>query len=352
MKNVVLVAGFDYTFKGVSFRQIAENRMRRLLNANVKQEEMWFTLVDFAVPEVVTHAFSYAGGKAKETVVKRSLPAYRRIAKSDYEDNGGHFSLKDDLRGFMPPSEIYTAVQGIGLTQPRTLMELSIISHGYMGGPILYNSFDDGQYMLGGAVATALPGDRDPDDFDPRIKDFSPPNMGTADLRNFRLAFPDEGYVWLWGCVFPQLIHEILTRIEGHPSYQESGLGDDVRFRFTNLTHAQAVTLLMGIPSSAFGGATPDPKNFEVSFKYLKYFFCRQITATYSHHIALAADVKTFAAVLGTYSQYDQGPLPLMSVDPSFGRHFAFYRNYFGFAFDPEGRHYGLHKPGFACFAP
>jgi hypothetical protein len=355
VKNVILVAGFDYTFKGINFRGLAENRMRRLVNANVKQEELWFTIIDFAVPDMVTHTFTYAGGKQKEAVVKRTPSSYRKVSKSDYEDlgNSGHYTLKEDLRGFMPPAEVYAEVQRIGRAAERTLMELSFFTHGHMGGPIIYNSFDDGQYMVGDVLMRTVGNDRDPDDFDPRIKDFSPPNMSPPDLAAFRRAFPDEGFVWLWGCVFPQLTHELLTKIENNPAYRDSGLGPEVIFRFTNLTSAQSSWLLRGIPRTAFGGGTPDPKNFEVAFKYLKHFFCQQITATYSHHMAYASDVKTFAAVVGTYSQFDTNvPLPLMNVYPGFSRHFAFYRNYLGFAFDPEGRNYGLHKPAFVCFAP
>jgi len=41
-----------------------------------------------------------------------------------------------------------------------------------------------------------------------------------------------------------------------------------------------------------------------------------------------------------------------MSVDAGFSAHFAFYKNYLGFSFDPDGRHYAIYTPGGACTAP
>ena len=38
-----------------------------------------------------------------------------------------------------------------------------------------------------------------------------------------------------------------------------------------------------------------------------------------------------------------------MHVEPSFARHFKFYKSYLGFKFDPEGRKYGEFSPGFSC---
>jgi hypothetical protein len=76
--------------------------------------------------------------------------------------------------------------------------------------------------------------------------------------------------------------------------------------------------------------------------------------STYLHTIASNANVKTFGAVMGTYAEYDDTAvvLPLMKVHEGFTRHFTFYKNYLGFAFDPEGRRYGEYKPGFTCTAP
>jgi hypothetical protein len=55
------------------------------------------------------------------------------------------------------------------------------------------------------------------------------------------------------------------------------------------------------------------------------------------------------ASVIGTYSEYDSGTLPLMHVAKSFGRHFNFYESYLGFSFDPEGRKYGEFSPTLTC---
>ena len=41
---------------------------------------------------------------------------------------------------------------------------------------------------------------------------------------------------------------------------------------------------------------------------------------------------------MGTRSRLTTRALPLMSVEKGFARHFTFYKNYLGFAYDVEGR--------------
>jgi hypothetical protein len=191
---------------------------------------------------------------------------------------------------------------------------------------------------------------RDPDDFDPRAKDFSSPTMDAAVLADFANAFQPDGRIWLWGCAFPRLVHEVLHKIEHHPAYRQSGLGDDVVFRFRNLSTAQADLLEDWVEHVT--GPFPNKRNIEIEFKFLKYFACLVNTAGYSHLIATRTGITTFAALMGTYSEYEKGPRPLMFVHKGFARHFTFYKNYLGFDFDPEGRRYGKYTPAFTCTPP
>jgi hypothetical protein len=360
VKTYILVAGIDYEFKGVDFRLFSDNRMKRIMLANKKKDDLTFMIFDFKKGEVFTNKVTYPGGKQTENKSTLSPSPFTPLTRANFDRfvvaGETHFKFKDGQHGTMSILDIYKAVQKIGTDSPNTLMELSFFSHAYMGGPILVNSFDDStmNFLLGtGTIPFPLPANmRDPDDMDPRgTKDFIAPTMDATALTDFQNAFDPNGHIWIWGCAFPRLVHEILYKIEHNPSYKDSGLGDDVIFKITNFNNSQAELLERALLVE-LGGPFPDKKKIEIKFKFLKYFFCKVTVASYSHKIAEQSKVKTYGGVMGTYSEYDTGHLALMRVEPSFTRHFTFYKNYLGFNFDPEGRWYGEYKPTFTCAVP
>lgn len=362
MKRFIYVAGVDYEFKGVDFRIFADNRMKRRINWNKAKDELGFTIFDVRRGEVFTNSVTYPSGKKSESPAKTT--PFAAIAKANYDrstrpDGTTRYRFKDGQRDKMSIVDVYSAVQHIGSTDPGTLLELSFFSHAFYGGPILVNSDDDGSMTATPSGSTTPvvtpvpPGARDPDDKDPRApKDFIAPTMDATQLGNFQKAFGSESFIWSWGCAFPRVVHRILHKVEQHPKYKDSGVGDDEVFTFKNLDNELA-DYLESFLSSLLGGPFPDKKNFDLKFKFIKHFFCLMTVGTYQHTIAVNSKVKTFAANVGTYAEYDQGvPLPLMNVFKGFARHFTFYRNYLGFTFDPEGRRYGEYTPGFTCTAP
>jgi hypothetical protein len=368
LKQIILVAGVDYSGmfkgKGVDFRIFCDNRMKRILAGNRSKQDMTFQIFDFRRGEVITQETTYPGGKKTDKITKLTPSPFKVISRANYDVtvSGGetHAIFKERQNDTMSIIDIYTAVQKIGVIAPNTLTELSFFSHSWMGGPIMVNSYDDGILhiylpLVSTPFSLTLPGGmRDPDDRDPReSKDFIPPTMDASKLDNFKKAFDTNGHIWIWGCSFPRLVHEILYKIEKHPKYKESGLGDEEVFKITNFNTAQADLLeTVLLNARALGAPFPDKKNIEIKFKFLKYFFCLITEASYAHIIAKNANVKTIAGVMGTFSDYDKGPLPLMSVNKGFSEHFTFYKNYLGFEFDPEGRKYGVYKPSFACTTP
>ena len=352
MKRVILVAGVDYERKGVDFRIFCNSRVKRLVAANTKKEELTFQIFDVKSGEVVTREFTYPGGKRQESVTKTTPFSPVTLANYDRTGTGAdvHFTFKDGQTGMMSVTDVYAAVRAIGKDHAGELVELSFFSHAWHGGPILVNSFDDGRTTGPPAVpggpptVVSLGMARDPDDKDPRPKDFVTPNMDAADLQLFRDAYHADGFNWSWGCAFPRVIHEILHKLEHHRDYRSSGLADDDVFVFTNF-RANHIDQLQ----SRLGVTFPDPKRVELEFKQLKRFFCSATEDSYTHHLAVGSDRKTFGGVIGTYSEYDNGKLPLMHVEKTFGRHFKFYESYLGFSFDPEGRKYGEFSPTFSC---
>src|SRR5918994_3373013 len=361
MKHTILVAGVDYGHlpKGVNFRIFCDSRVKRILARNTKKEDLTFQIFDFRRGEVATHEFTYPAKKRVEKTTKLTPSPFKSISRANYDVSGSEPRFKDGQRDTMSVLDIYRAVQKVGVDAPNTLAELSIFSHGWLGGPILVNSDDDGMATFIGPLSSAPPlrfrlpsGARDPDDMDPRPTDFTPPTMDAVALGNFQNAFSKDGYIWIWGCAFPRVVHEILTKIERHPTYRERGLGDETVFKIKNLNPEQADLLELKV-MYALGGPFPDKRNIEIKFKFLKYFFCQFTEESYSHHIAKNSKVKVYGAVQGTYADYDSGSLPLMHVyTKGFARHFTFYKNYLGFNFDPEGRKYGEYKPDFPCAVP
>jgi hypothetical protein len=361
VKTFILVAGVDYDFKGVDFRIFCRNRMKRVVAANTAKADLRFKIMDFRRGEVVTHEITYPGGKKTETATPLSPSPFGAIGTANYNrvvsGSETHYEFKDGQSGTMSVLDVYRAIRDVGASDPGTLAELSFFSHGWLGGPLLVNSYDDGRMMLpvpGGApMAFIVPsGARDPDDMDPRgAKDFVPPTTDAAALADMKAAFAPGAFIWSWGCAFPRLVHELLHKIERHPTYRDSGLSDGRLFIITNLNDRQA-TLLENWIKHELGGPFPDKRRIELEWKWIKFFFCKVTAASYSHQIAKALNVKTFAGVMGTYSEYDSGSLPLMSIHKGFARHFTFYKNYLGFAFDPEGRKYGEFSPSFTCTVP
>lgn len=357
MKQYILVAGVDYDFKGVNFRIFCNSRATRIINGNLAKDDLRFITIDFPTGEVVTRNVTYPGGRKTESVSRDAR--HKAITKANYNKRGSgasaHYAFKDGQTDVMSILDVYAEVMKIGKSDPGTLHELSFFSHAYIGGPILVNSYDDGKItvnnpLTGSPVEIPIPSSlRDLDDKTPRPeKDFVPPVMSAAELKLFREAFHKNGLVWIWGCAFPRVVHEILHRVEHHKDYRSSGVTDSQTFTFTNL-RADHVAALSSI---LFWASFADPKKVELTFAEIKYFFCVACASSYTSFMADAANVHTFGGLMGTYSEYDSGPLPLMNVHKGFSAHLTFYQNYLGFKLDPEGRRYGEYLPGMLCDPP
>lgn len=339
MRRYVLVAGVDYEFKGVNFRIFCDSRMKRLIAANRAKEDLTFVTLDFRSGQIVTRTVTYPGGTKVESVSTDSTRS--AVTRANYGPSG---RFRDGQSGLLSVLDVYETVRAVGADDPGTLHELSFFAHAWMGGPILVNSYDDGSYQVLGYTVPLPAAMRDPDDMDPRAKDFGPPTMRAGELAEFRAAFHADALVWIWGCAFPRVVHEILHKLEHHRDYRPTGLADARVFVFTNF-RADHVSYLAAMLGTSF----PDPRRVELTFGQLRSFFCRVSRAGYSQLIADASERRTFAGLMGTYSVYDKGPLPLMTIDPSFGRHITFYKNYLGFRTDPESRRYGEYLPGSTC---
>ena len=355
-KWVVLVAGFDYELSGVSFEQIALSRINGLIRRHRATHKTQspstaiataprFVLFDFRSGRVRTYAATQPKGKWQWS----ELAAFQPVSAANYTRRGdGRRVFDKDQAGRLSITDVYRHVQELGRTEPGSLIELSFLSHGWVGGPILVNSDDAG----------GSPTARDPNDKDARIfKDFVPPTMDAAALADFRRAFDSSGFVWVWGCAFAAAPRQVLHRVLSSQKYKSTRLGglvDGDRFKL-EFSREQAETFFHTAPGffPARGGDGKFPLVLERSFKQIKEFFAGRLELTYCKKIAAAAGVPCFGALPGTYSDYEKGvALPVMVVpvrkppySDNFSRSIRFYTAYLGVQLDTEGRHYGRYEP-------
>ncbi len=231
-----------------------------------------------------------------------------------------------------------------------TLAELSFFSHGWMGGPILVNSFDDRNASSGDAGILSGLTLRNPDDKDPRAElDFADPNMDDNDIKNFQDAFDKDGIVWAWGCAQPQPVNNLLYKIETNSNYSATGVKDETVFQLDNLSSDQINKILKATLQGLLGDSAyiVSASSVKLKFKFIKYVFSIISQSTYSAVIASVSKAKTYGALVGTSAIFEpsSGANYLMKIDPVYRRNCNFYKNYLGFKLDPEGRNYGEYLP-------
>jgi hypothetical protein len=84
-----------------------------------------------------------------------------------------------------------------------SVIELHFFTHGFEGGPVLYNTYDD----------STDPAKRDPKDKDPRIKDFSIDDvLGPAERLRFVSSFARSALIKLWGCTHIEKHRQLIKR--------------------------------------------------------------------------------------------------------------------------------------------
>lgn len=364
MKQYVLVAGVDYDFHGVNFRTLADNRRKLLTAANKTKTALRFILLDIRAGAIVVTDVAYPDGQKEES--QSQTTPWKPVGPTSYSalpdgSGGTHNVFKNGQYDKASILDVYAKIREIGLNDPGTLVEVSFLCHGWMGGPILVNSYDDRRAIVPVPSTGSVPPsllltitgtNRDPDDHDPRGHfDFVAPTMDAVALATFRRAFSSDAVIWLWGCAFPRVVHHLLWAMERAPAYKATGLSDDDTL-VMDAVQKDDVDYLERYLASLIG-VFPSRSTITVKFKYLKYAICAMNAQGYAWQICEAAQVTTHSAALGTYADYDQsGANPVMHVDPNFSAHFAFYKNYLDFAFDSEGRHYAIYVPGRACTPP
>jgi hypothetical protein len=353
---VVLVAGFDYQQEGVDFAAIALNRMRLLIRrheaaqraANAPLGRMIQTAPRFVLFDCRSGLVRHATATARAKWTWTELARFKPVGPANYSSRtDGRHVFDTDQAGTLSITDVYEHVRGIGKTEPGSLGELSFLSHGWMGGPILVNSWD------GAGAATHA---RDPNDKDARMwKDFVAPTTDDTSRAEFRSAFAGDGHVWVWGCAFANGPRQLMHRVLSSAKYRHAPLGrisGAEKFRLTfEREHAEAFFQYDSFFPNR-GADNEYPLTFERTFAEIKAYFGRQL-GTYCKAIAGAAGVPCFGALPGTYADYERGVAQPVMVIPTrkppyaddFTRPIQLYTTYLGVHLDAEGRHYASYAP-------
>lgn len=123
--------------------------------------------------------------------------------------------LADGTLGGQRPS-VLSLYEFIKSEPAASIQSLQVFSHGWMGGPIIWNSaeFDS----AGDRMDPLDQQDRDPHDTDFRIRDFFGTNpLAGAEGTKFAAAFAPDPLIKLWGCVAPDGIRPMLRHYVGTP---------------------------------------------------------------------------------------------------------------------------------------
>jgi hypothetical protein len=351
--QVIILIGFDYQGGGVDFASIARNRQKRLLAAI---PQITVTLMDVGAGTKVVSAMTLGpSGIPVRTVT--TATTHSRVTSANYSTGLGHHAKFDqDQGGRMSITDLYAAIQTIGADRATasSLIEVSVFSHGRMGGPILVNSDDHRTGSM----------DRDADDKDARIwKDFVPPNMSAAQLTAFQAAFAPTGVWWSWGCAFTYSYRQVTHRFINSPLYKRNPVGtlkdsDRMTFSFPQ-EMAQAIYEddLTFFPQTKWASGRKVGKfkdlRFERTVKEIKEFFLRGVDDTYHRAVRRAAGISVRGALLGTYADYESNDrsikLPLMEIPRNvrifgtdFTRYLTMWTKVLGFTLDTEGHGYGV----------
>lgn len=207
--EVVLVAGWDYSggadnvaycetcrddlYSGTTYRVgVKQNITKRINNATV------VTFFDFKTGDRLRMVKGSSGWFEMDRVPQGSVKTHL-----------GYYSSATSLRKrYLDDSisikHVYDYIADIGSSAPGALRELHIFSHAWAGGPVLVNTDEAPAYQPGGADE----GLRDPNDKDPRLKDFDLVNMPR--LRDFKAAFAADAIAKIWGCLAAQAYRNLI----------------------------------------------------------------------------------------------------------------------------------------------
>lgn len=349
---ILLVACHNYS-GSANYVNLAENRMRYLLHNNpswANDANVEFYLFDVKEGKIKQNRFD---GVRRDWVLKSST--FTPINKATHY-NSHNFKIADT--NVMSITDVYDFIIDLGKREPDSVQELTIIGHGWMGGPVLVNSYERSEYGPAGTKRF----ERDPWDKDARPKDGNEINMPTVTKwYPFYKAFKSDGYIWMWGCNFPKVVFKVLHQTVMKSGSNHHNMGDykdDTVIKFS-FTRSFAEEYYPKVPFF-FPAVQADGKVLNADLKFTRTFkqvkdFCKAMTLnSYAGLFSYNTHIPVIAGMLGTYADYEKAPTPsrrrvmvVPTKKPPYSDNFIrivqFYKVHLGLDEDPERRGYGIH---------
>lgn len=330
----LLVAGYDFTsrpdLRPFDFASLAHHRVLRLRAAHPHPAH--FITIDVAKGQVRSDLFN-AKSHHKRTA-EIGEPILPRHLRWDPEAKRDVFITQKT--NVISITDIYDLVQLIGSLAPGSLKELSFLSHSWIGGPILVNSYEQPNYKREEF------GIRDPWDKDGRKnKDFQ------HSRRDLDKAFANSGRIWLWGCSNSYSVSAVLGSLVRE--YRLERMPENVVLRFSDLPGQTAE-----LDRHFFGGVVQSEGGYilETTQSRIRRFLERRLNDSYPQAISNACSATCYAALPALAAWLDQGPLPLLHVtdtrDPLqqiLSTGMSAYDTLLATSGDPENRGYTEFRP-------
>jgi hypothetical protein len=231
----------------------------------------------------------------------------------------------------------------------RSVLELSIISHAFVGGPILVNSR---------VRPSTLSGQRDPTDKDGRAQSDFTTDMGESGpaLDQFKNAFDPKASIRIWGCDVAHATRGVVRQAYELPTRNKTALGrrllnppvpDDLPIDVqVDATFGTEITEHPCFPPQG----TPFPKPWKDVVKCV----ARAVERTYMFRAAAATGITTIGALPGTGAEDEKKELGIMKIcrsksppppplecNDGFFRYLKFYETFLQIRSEPE-RNFGI----------
>jgi hypothetical protein len=382
-----LVAGYEYSHKGLDFFKMCTGRVRERIafinrthkgNDPLVDKDTTLRFIRFQIGtgqiEVIDKQFVVGRGVRDPFPKERDWKPLSSVGTGDRFDPNtfvtkGPFrainrttdykNLHDEYPDFnqsaatsniMSIVDVYRSVRAAPLGSVR---ELSFFSHGWIGGPVLVNSSDE----------VNNPDLRDPQDKDGRARlDFSMASMGGSNdlsaklnLAQFMLSFHPKGIMQTWGCNFDielRVIQQAQKRI------RRGGVTDNtvIDFHFEDWAPDRYEVV---DPSFTFFPRDKTQTDISRKFGEVKKFLRKRLGFSYAFQFATHSGGTTtpgalggktaLGAIPGTEGDDEKSGFRMTKVcakvdEPEcpvgFANLFVFYETHFGVKVDDRG--YGI----------
>jgi hypothetical protein len=363
MRNYIIVAGVDYKpiAKGISATNFMTYGLRRSKNLfhrdRLLKEDLIFYLVDIRFGKINKVAYIFDSNTRFHSESTESFKKFDLVEKANYGDwyKDGKVRFHPNGKKIISKYDIYDLVEHIGTENPKSLIELSIFSHGYYDGPILLNSSQHTAAYIDPVTNREIEVQvlgSDPNDYDMRkwdIVSYLSQVSNYEKMGKIRDAFAVDGRIWIWGCNFYRNLHVFLYKVKSNRAYRKEGLSNATIFKFPRGSLNSDIRLLV---SRLLASATNKPEveilptdELELSFEHIRRIFCQMISFVYAFAASQFIGVNVFAGLPTTYSSIS----PDFKISADTISDVQFFQEYLDFEIDELGLKYGIYKPEYDC---